>query len=591
MTTEGRRRKRLARGLVVTSVAAVMSLAVPAVASADFSFLKTWGEHGICSSNCSDGQLHQNEGITVDAAGNVWVADGGNDRIQKYDAQGNFLLKFGSNGTGDGQFKTPDAIDATLDSAGNIVVYVGETDGHRIQKFDANGNFILKWGKNGGDGTSGFGNGEFNDASGVATDSAGNVYVADADNYRIQKFDSNGNFLLKWGKVDTGTGEPRAGKLPGEFAEPVGIGVDSANNVYVTDRACDNTAFIGIPEPAPGRSRGDPGCVTDPSDEEIVNQRVQKFDSNGNYLMQWGDACDPATPKCSAPFQFHDPYGVTTDGFRNVYVADVNNKRVQSFTANGDFLKSFSMPEVMPGPSDVATDCRNNLYVANELDEGDPARGVIKFGEPGAAPAPCGPPASAAAVPACSTTGAISVTLTQNRYGQPPKAVHYRIDAGAEQTVATSGNPGIATVQVPNGVHVLEFWGESTGGDLEPAHHATTVVVDTVNGCRAPVSVSPSLAIAGVRGVRGSCTRTDFRPRFAFATTSRIRSVVVYLDGRRIATSSRATFSVLVRASKLKAGTHRLRVVATDATGRRITRTQTFKRCARAARARPRFTG
>jgi hypothetical protein len=182
--------------------------------------------------------------------------------------------------------------------------------------------------------------------------------------------------------------------------------------------------------------------------------------------------------------------------------------------------------------------------------------------------------------------------VTQNRYGQPPKAVHYRIDAGAEQVTATSGNPGDATIQVPNGLHVLEFWGESTGGDLEPTHHAVTVVVDTTTGCRAPVSRSPRLAIQGVLGARGGCTRSDFRPRFAFATTDQIRSVTVYLDGKRIATSTRSTFSVLVRASKLKAGTHTLRVVATDSAGRRLTRTQTFSRCGKAARkVRPRFTG
>ena len=72
----------------------------------------------------------------------------------------------------------------------------------RIQKFDSSGNFLTKWG------SVGTGDGQFGSyPRGVAVESSNNVYVSDPGNYRIQKFDSSGNFLTKWGSVGTGDGQ------------------------------------------------------------------------------------------------------------------------------------------------------------------------------------------------------------------------------------------------------------------------------------------------------------------------------------------------------------------------------------------------
>ena len=74
-------------------------------------------------------------------------------------------------------------------------MYVADYDNNRIQKFNSNGTFITKWGSNGS------ADGQFNDPQGVAVDSSGNVYVADYYNNRIQKFNSNGTFITKWGSM------------------------------------------------------------------------------------------------------------------------------------------------------------------------------------------------------------------------------------------------------------------------------------------------------------------------------------------------------------------------------------------------------
>jgi DNA-binding beta-propeller fold protein YncE len=80
--------------------------------------------------------------------------------------------------------------------------------------------FITKWGN------STDGQGEFSNPQGVATDSSGNVYVADTWNHRIQKFDPSGGFITKWGS---------SGASNGQFISPLGVAIDSSGKVYVAD--------------------------------------------------------------------------------------------------------------------------------------------------------------------------------------------------------------------------------------------------------------------------------------------------------------------------------------------------------------------
>ena len=71
------------------------------------------------------------------------MVDNLNGRIQKFDSNGKFITKWGSNGTDNGQFRVPGEI--SIDPS-NRVVYVVDTENDRIQKFDSNGKFITKWG-------------------------------------------------------------------------------------------------------------------------------------------------------------------------------------------------------------------------------------------------------------------------------------------------------------------------------------------------------------------------------------------------------------------------------------------------------------
>ncbi len=206
------------------------------------------------------GEMRYPRGIAVDASGYVYVADAHNHRIQKFTSDGVYLMGWGSYGTGAGQFREPSGI--AVDSAGDI--FVADAQNHRVQKFTSGGShlqtitgnfdnpqgvglsnnylYVSQYGKNkvtifdrngytliGNFGSFGSGNGEFFHPHGIAVDAAGDVYVADTNNHRVQKFTSGGVFLEAFGSY--GTGE-------GQFDAPRDIAIQESGHsqlVYVSD--------------------------------------------------------------------------------------------------------------------------------------------------------------------------------------------------------------------------------------------------------------------------------------------------------------------------------------------------------------------
>lgn len=280
-------------------------------------FLLAWGSLG-----GGAGQFDFPNGIDVDMTGNVYVSDWNNNRVQKFTSSGGFLTEWGSSGLADGLFAGP--IGLAVDNLGNI--YVADGNNHRIQKFDSNGTFLTKWGRNGGDGTSGSGDGEFQFPFDVAVDSSGNIYVAEFMNARVQKFTSSGVFITKWG---ANGGDGTTGTADGEFMEPRGIAVDTGGNVYVTD---------------------------------FILNRIQKFDSSGVFLLKWGSSG-------SGNGQFDGPNHLEVDGNDNVYVPDSDNDRIQKFSSSGTFLAKWGSVGSSAGefiqPISVAIDSSGNVYVVD----------------------------------------------------------------------------------------------------------------------------------------------------------------------------------------------------------------------------------
>lgn len=290
-----------------------LSMTVPTYAQ-DYVFILKWGSYGT-----GDGQFDFPSGIATDSSGNVYVVDTWNHRVQKFDGSGAFITKWGSHGFGPGEFHYPVGI--AIDTLGNV--YVMNTYANRVQKYTSSGAFITDWGSYGS------GDGRFNYSRCIAVDTSANVYVADTDNHRVQKFNTYGSFITKWGSFGSGDGQ---------FNSPMGIAVDASGNVYVADylnhrvqKFTGSGLFItkwGGPGSGDGQFYWPCGVAVDSYESVYVaeqgNDRVQKFSSSGVFATKWGSSG-------SGDGQFSQPFGVTVDASGNVYVTDVYNNRVQKF--------------------------------------------------------------------------------------------------------------------------------------------------------------------------------------------------------------------------------------------------------------------
>src|SRR5437867_554377 len=163
-------------------------------------YLTQWGSYGQ-----GDGQFFYPTGVAIDAAGDVYVADLGNSRIQKFTGTGTYLTQWGSPGTGNGQVTVASGVAA--DAAGDV--YVPDLGNGRIQKCSGEGTYLTQWPGSG---------------HGIATDAAGNVYVTYGDG--IQKFTGTGTLLTEWASLGSGDGQ---------FKSPYGVARDAAGGVYVAD--------------------------------------------------------------------------------------------------------------------------------------------------------------------------------------------------------------------------------------------------------------------------------------------------------------------------------------------------------------------
>lgn len=203
-----------------------------------------------------NGQFNQLKQIAVDGSGNVYAADAMNFRVQKFTSSGTYITQWGNPVpvAGEGAWGVGTiAVDAT-----NGWVYVVDQF-NRLLKFDLSGNFITQWGGQGsGDGQLMLSNQANPTNQGpdgqMAVDAAGNVYVVDNMNFRVQKFTSSGTYLTKWGSQ--GSGE-------GQFLFPQGIAIDNTNGfIYVSDNSL---------------SGGSTDNIT----------RIEKFDLQGHFIKQW----------------------------------------------------------------------------------------------------------------------------------------------------------------------------------------------------------------------------------------------------------------------------------------------------------------
>ena len=381
----------------------------------------------------SAAQFNDPSGLAVDAAGNLYVADAGNGVIRKISAggtistvAGNSLAGYNSDGIPATTASLNDPQGVAVDAAGNL--YIADTDNHRIRQVAPNGTITTFAGNGmsaysgtnlGGTGiTSSSGDGGPATQSSVvlptdvAVDSSGKVYIADYGNSKIR--------MVSQGIITSLTGNSDGiSPLDGETAVsirlngPTGVAADSAGNVYLAEgsigvgsglakgdfriwkisaaglfsAAAGNgvESYSGDSGSAPVAQLNQPGSVAiDPAGNlyiaDALNHRVRKVSASGviTTIAGTGVAGYSGDGGQAVNAQLSGPMGVAADGYGDVFIADTGNNRIRKVTSDGTmytvagngnagFLGDGGLAPfaAIHSPQGVAVDAAGNIYIAD----------------------------------------------------------------------------------------------------------------------------------------------------------------------------------------------------------------------------------
>ncbi len=300
-------------------------------------------------------ELQSPWGVAMDNSGNLFFADAGNNCIRKISIMG-VISTIAGNGTagylGDGtaataaELNTPTGI--ATDGAGNI--YVADYWNNRIRKISTAGiittiagNGTIGWTGDGAPAT----NAELNNPSGVAVDTAGNVYVADNDNFAIRKVDGSGIITTYAGQLGySGTSGDGGMATAARIGNETSVYADKLGNLFIADR---------------GNSR-----------IRVVNAAGIISTEAGNGGLGYSGDGGPATAA-----QIGTPYFSVTDSLGNLYISDVNGyiRKVGTdgiiSTLAGNGTTGFSgdggpaLLAIFHNPYGIAVDKTGNIYIAD----------------------------------------------------------------------------------------------------------------------------------------------------------------------------------------------------------------------------------
>jgi gliding motility-associated-like protein len=368
--------------------------------------------------------------LVIDVAGNIYVSDGSNNRVQKWTPGAiNGITVAGGNGTGSSANQFDGNLGIVRDASGSL--YISDANNNRVQKWvlgatsgttvaggngggylgnasnqlnspfgvvvDANGNIFIadgannriqKWGPGassgitvaGGNGT-GVGANQFDVPASVTLDATGNIYVSDFYNNRVQKWVPGANTGIT---VAGGNGQ---GAAANQLAGPVAVAIDATGNLYIADGA-NNRIQKWMPGAtsgttvAGGNGQGAAANQFDYPSKVAIDLYGNIFvaDYNNHRIQKWAPGATSGTTVAggngagTAANQFNKASGLVLDAFGNIYVSDRDNNRIQKWvpganagtTVAGGNGYGFSANQ-LNNPLDVALDVSRNIYVADYL--------------------------------------------------------------------------------------------------------------------------------------------------------------------------------------------------------------------------------
>jgi DNA-binding beta-propeller fold protein YncE len=336
-------------------------------------FITAWGSYG-----GGHGQFGPIGGLATDAAGDVYVVDSEHDRIEKFGPNGEFITDWGHKGRELGDFEFGSSQNYTQPPGGGIAVageyvYVADSGNNRIERFNLSGGEPLAWGSQGA------GPGQLNYPRALAAN-ANEVLVADPNAYRIERYTPNGEYE---GAVGAHGAKGLRFTFPYGIALDAAGHVyvtDDANEGRVVELN-QQLGFAGEWSGTDAnRLRFPRALASDPAGDTYVadtaEDRVEVFNPDGIYLRTLG------TSAKADPSAFVAPRGVAVDPTGRVYVADPDANSIQYFapgggTFVGQWLTTGGYKPALYEPSALAFDPKGPVYVA---DTGN-ARVVKLWGE------------------------------------------------------------------------------------------------------------------------------------------------------------------------------------------------------------------
>lgn len=289
-------------------------------------------------------------GIAIDGAGVVYVTDTDNHRIQAFNLQGQFIRSWGSAGLADGEFLNPVGI--TVDRDGTV--YVADHGQNTIEAFTSTGEWLRYWGV-----------GLVTD---VDVDAQGNIYATMIANgssgvTQLRKYSPTGALLGEWGYTGNG---------PQQLNDPWGLSIGTDGNVYVADtynnrimRFSPNIeSFTQI---AASEIFALPFRIHIAADGTILvantdNHQLKILSASGSLIKIVGS-------QGSGELQFEYSQGLAVDSTGNIYIVDSGNQRIQVFNPESGFLRQWGSQgennQKLLGPEKIITDAANNVYISD----------------------------------------------------------------------------------------------------------------------------------------------------------------------------------------------------------------------------------